>query len=102
MGFFDWIGNTVGNIWGGIKNVAGTIYNGVKKGVDWVADKVKPVVDVVGKVASYIPVVGAPLSGLANQISNGIDWARRGVGTVETIGNQIGAAGDKLFSRGRG
>lgn len=102
MGFFDWIGDTAGKIWSGVKDVAGTVYNGAKSAVNWVADKVQPVIKGIGSVASYIPVVGAGISGLANQISSGIDLAKRGLDVVGGIGSQIGQQGDKLFSRGKG
>ena len=99
MGFFDWLGNAVGTVWNGVKDVAGKVYSGVKSGVDWVADKVKPVVDVIGKAASYIPVVGAPIQTIANQVSSGIDTVKRGVGLVGDIGRNIGATVDRVFSR---
>lgn len=99
MGFFDWLGNAVGGVWSGIKNVAGNIYNGVKTGVNWVADKVKPIVEGIGSVAKYIPVIGAPISGLANQVSAGIDMAKRGVDYVGNVGSTVGNVVDRAFSR---
>ena len=95
MGFFDWISNAAGNLWSGIKNVSGNVYEGAKSAVNWVADKVKPIVETVGKVASYIPVIGAPISGIANQISSGIGAVQKGLDTVGSIGGAVG----KAFSR---
>lgn len=99
MGFFDWIGNAVGNVWNGIKNVASTVYNGVKTGVNWVADKVKPIVEGIGNVAKYIPVIGAPISALAGQISGGIGMAQKGLDYVGKIGSTVGNVVDRAFSR---
>jgi phage-related protein len=99
MGFFDWLGNAVGGVWNGIKNVASNIYSGVKSGVNWVADKIKPVVEGIGSVASYIPVIGAPISGLANQISKGIGIAQSGLNTIGNIGSTVGGVVDRAFSR---
>lgn len=47
MGFFDWIGDGVSNLWKGVKNAVG-----------WVADKVSPVVNTIADVAGYIPGIG--------------------------------------------
>mgnify|MGYP003353542329 CR=1 FL=1 len=106
MGFFDWIGDAVGKVWGGIKNVASNIYSGVKTAVDWVGDKVQPIVKAVGDYAGYIPVIGAPISGFANQINKGIDLVKGGVNTVGTWGKRIGLINEaqggpapKAFSR---
>ncbi len=103
MGFFSWLGDAVGKVWGGIKNVASNVYSGVKSAVDWVADKVQPVVKAVGDYAGYIPVIGAPISGIANQINKGIDLVKGGVNTVGSIGQKLGvfgqAAPPKAFSR---
>lgn len=106
MGFLSWLGDTVGNIWGGIKNVASNVYGGVKSAVDWVSDKVQPIVKAVGDYAGYIPVIGAPISGVANQINKGIDLVKGGVNTVGTWGKNLGilnqpggAPASKAFSR---
>jgi phage-related protein len=99
MGFFDWLGNAVGGVWNGIKNVASNIYSGVKSGVNWVADKVKPIVEGIGSVAKYIPVIGAPISGLANQVSTGIGMAQKGLDYVGKVGSTVGNVVDRAFSR---
>jgi phage-related protein len=97
MGFFDdlWSGiKSVGSsVWNGVKDVAGSVYNGAKSAVGWVADKVQPIVKTVGNIASYIPVIGAPISGIANQISSGIDVAKGLVDKAGTIGKGIGLLG---------
>lgn len=99
MGFFDWIGDAVGKVWSGVKNVAGQVYSGVKSATDWVADKVQPIVKTVGDVASYIPVIGAPIAGVAQQINKGIDVAKGFVGKAGDIGRGIGLLGQNKFSR---
>ena len=101
MGFFDWIGDAVGSVWNGVKDVAGTVYNGAKSAVGWVADKIQPIVKTVGNIASYIPIIGAPISGIANQISSGIDVAKGFVSKAGDIGRGIGLLGkpQQNFSR---
>jgi phage-related protein len=94
MGFFDdlWSGiKSVGSsVWNGVRDVAGTVYNGAKTAVDWVADKVQPIVKTVGDIASYVPVIGAPISGIANQINKGIDVAKGFVSKAGDYGRGIG------------
>jgi phage-related protein len=101
MGFFDdlWSGiKSVGSsVWNGVKDTAGTVYNTAKSGVDWVADKIQPIVKTVGDIASYVPVIGAPISGIANQISKGIDVARGFVSKAGDVGKSVG-----LFREGSG
>lgn len=97
MGFFDWLGDTVGKVWSGIKDTASNVYNTVKSGVNWVADKVQPIVKGVADYASYIPVIGAPISGIASQINKGIDLAKKGVDVVGNIGSTVGSALDKVI-----
>lgn len=97
MGFFS-------DLWSGIKNVAGNVWSGVKSATNWVADKVQPIVKTVGDIASYIPVIGAPIAGIAGQINKGIDFAKNLVGKVDTIGGKVVGAIDrvvqpKAFSR---
>jgi phage-related protein len=105
MGFFDdlWSGiKSVGSsVWNGIKDTAGTVYNAAKSATDWVADKVQPIVKSVGDVASYIPVIGAPISGIANQINKGIDFAKGFVSKAGDVGKGIGLLGESKpkFSR---
>jgi|GEM_PF-4575279 len=82
-GFFD-------DLWSGIKNVGSSIYNGVKSVIGFVGDKIQPIVRTVGDIASYIPVIGAPISGIANQISRGIDVAKGFVNKVGDVGRGIG------------
>jgi hypothetical protein len=90
MGFF-------GDLWSGIKNVAGNIWNGVSSATNWVADKVQPIVKAVGDYAGYIPVIGAPIAGVAQQINKGIDVAKNIVGQVGKYGGAIGGAIDRLM-----
>lgn len=90
MGFF-------GDLWSGIKNVAGSVWNGVKTATNWVADKVQPIVKTVGDIASYIPVIGAPIAGIAGQINKGIDMAKNIVGKVDTVGGQVVNTIDRAF-----
>jgi phage-related protein len=99
MGFFDWIGDAVGKVWSGIKDTASSVYSGVKKGVDWVAGNIQPIVKTVGDIASYIPVIGAPISGIANQIGKGIDVVRGAVGKVGEVGKGIGLLKQNKYSR---
>ena len=91
MGFFD-------SLWQGIKDVASNIYSGVKSAVGYVTDKVQPVVKAVADYASYIPVIGAPIAGVASQINKGIDVARGIVGKVGDIGSAVGKAVDTVAS----
>ena len=97
MGFFDdlWSGiKSVGSsVWNGVKDVAGTVYNGAKSAVNWVGEKVQQIVKTIGNIASYIPIIGAPISGIANQISSGIDVAKNLVDKAGTIGKGIGLLG---------
>lgn len=90
MGFFDWISDAAGSVFNTIKDTVGTVYNAGKSAVNWVADKVQPIVKTVGNIASYIPIIGAPISGIANQISSGIDVAKGFVGKAGDIGRGIG------------
>jgi phage-related protein len=94
MGFFDdlWSGiKSVGSsVWNGVKDAAGSVYNAGKSAVNWVGEKVQPIVKTIGNIASYIPIIGAPISGIANQISSGIDFARGIVDKAGTIGKSIG------------
>lgn len=94
MGFLD-------SLWSGIKNVAGNIYSGVKSAVGWVADKVQPIVKAVGDYAGYIPVVGAGISGVANQINKGIDVAKGAVDTIGKWGSMIGSGIDRIVGQGK-
>lgn len=99
MGFWDFLGDTVGKVWSGIKDTASSVYSGVKSAVDWVGEKVQPIVKTVGDVASYIPVIGAPISGIANQINKGIDVVRGVVGKAGDVGKQIGLLKQPKYSR---
>lgn len=98
MGFFD-------SLWSGIKNVAGNIWSGIKGAADWVGEKVQPIVKAVGDYASYVPIIGAPIAGIAQQINKGIDVARGVIGKVDQVGqtlSKIGSQGQttaKSFSR---
>lgn len=92
MGFFS-------DLWSGIKSTVGSVYEGVKKAVDWVGEKVQPIVKTVGDVASYIPVIGAPISGVASQINKGIDVVRGAVGKVGDVGKSIGLLKQNKYSR---
>jgi hypothetical protein len=92
MGFFS-------DLWSSIKSTVGTVYEGIKKGVDWVGEKVQPIVKTVGDVASYIPVIGAPIAGVAQQINKGIDVVRGTVGKVGDVGKSIGLLKQNKYSR---
>ncbi len=67
MGFFDGIGNWIGNaartIGTGIKNVGDAIGTGAKNVASFIGDKVKPI----------LPIVGAVSRGLANAAEFGSD-----------------------------
>lgn len=99
MGWLDWIGDTVGKVWSGVKDVASNVYSGVKSATDWVAEKVQPIVKTVGDVASYIPGIGGAISGVANQINKGIDVAKGFVGKAGDIGRGIGLLNQRKYSR---
>ncbi len=90
MGFFS-------DLWSGIKDVAGKVWSGVTTASNWVADKVQPIVKAVGDYAGYIPVIGAGISGVANQINKGIDVARGAIGTIGKYGSAIGNAIDRVM-----
>jgi phage-related protein len=95
MGFFDWISETAGKVWSGVKDVAGSIYNTAKSGVDWVASNVQPVIEAVGKYGGYIPVIGGAISGAAAGASSLINQAKAAVGAVGKAGKGIGLLGSQ-------
>lgn len=95
MGLFDWISDTAGKIWSGVKDVAGSVYNTAKAGVDWVADKVQPVVEAVGKYGGYIPVIGGAISGAAGAANSLINQIKSGVDVVGKVGRGIGLLGSQ-------
>lgn len=90
MGFFS-------DLWSGIKDVAGKVWSGVSSATNWVADKVQPVVKAVADYAGYIPVIGAGISGVANQINKGIDVAKGIVGKIGQYGSTIGSVIDRVI-----
>lgn len=69
----------------------------MKSATNWVAEKVQPVVKAVADYASYIPVIGAPIAGVAQQINKGIDVARGAVDTIGNWGSRIGGAIDRIM-----
>jgi phage-related protein len=99
MGFFDWISDKVGSVVNAIKNTAGNIYSGIKGATDWVADKIQPIVKGVADVAGQIPVIGAPIAGVANQANNIINSGKDFVNRLGQAGRTVGLLNVPKFSR---
>jgi hypothetical protein len=87
MGFFDGIGNWIGNaartIGTGIKNVGDAIGTGAKNVASFIGDKVKPI----------LPIVGAVSRGLANAAEFGSDL---GIPLTGSIAKGLNFVADRI------
>jgi hypothetical protein len=99
MGFFDGIGNWIGNaartIGTGIKNVGDAIGTGAKNVASFIGDKVKPILPIVGAVSRGLADVaqigsdlGIPLTG---SIAKGLNFVANRIddGTANKIATKI-------------
>ena len=112
MGFFDGIGNWIGNaartIGTGIKNVGDAIGTGAKNVASFIGDKVKPILPIVGAVsrglanaAEFGSDLGIPLTGslakglnfVANQIATKIQTFNP---TATNLRREVETFADKL------
>lgn len=101
MGFFGdlWNGikNTASSVWSSVKDVASRVYGGVQSAANWIGDRIQPLVRGIGQFASNIPIIGAPISAIANTIDSGITNGRRIVDNVGKWGSAIGSVVDRII-----